>query len=95
MSKFVVNVRSAERGSYTYVGRHNRRCGFEQSPFANPFRVPTDGHREQVIEKYRKWLLAQPDLVARAKVELCGKLLGCWCWPRSCHADVLAEISNE
>lgn len=55
------------------------------------YRVAT---REEAIEKYRAWLLAQPELVARARVELRGKVLGCYCAPLACHGDVLAEIAN-
>ena len=38
---------------------------------------------------------AKPELIARAKVELRGKTLGCWCAPKPCHGDVLLEIANE
>ena len=30
--------------------------------------------------------------MARARRELKGKVLGCWCKPASCHGDVIAEI---
>lgn len=53
------------------------------------------GSREEAIAKYKEWLLAQPELVAAAKDELKGKVLGCWCHPLACHGDVLAEIANE
>lgn len=48
--------------------------------------------REEAVNKYREWLLAQPELIERAKKELKGKLLGCWCAPLACHGDVLVEI---
>lgn len=69
-----------------YIGR--------PSIWGNPFRVGPDGPREAVIEQYRQWLLAQPHLVKLAKVELRGKVLGCWCAPKPCHGDVLIEIAN-
>ncbi len=51
---------------------------------------------EDAIEKYEEWLLAQPDLVARVKRELKGKVLGCWCRPSAlCHGDILAKIANR
>jgi len=56
------------------------------------FKVST---REQAIDAYRKWLTVQPHLVAQAKQELRGKVLGCWCSPLPCHGDVLAEIANS
>lgn len=51
--------------------------------------------REQAVQEFEAWLLGQPDLVLRVKAELRGKVLGCWCYPRSCHGDVLARIANE
>lgn len=69
-----------------YVGR--------PSPFGNPFVIGRDGSREDVIRKYEAWLMAQPGLVARAKEELRGRDLVCWCAPRACHADVLMKIAN-
>ncbi len=51
--------------------------------------------REEAISKYREWLLSQPELVARAKRELKGKILGCWCSPLCCHGEVLAEVANS
>ena len=74
-----------------YIGR--------PSPFGNPFshkpftmaqyRVSS---REEAIARFREWFLAQPELVARARRELKGKVLGCWCKPAACHGDVIAEI---
>lgn len=56
------------------------------------FKVDT---REQAIVQFREWLLRQPELVERAKRELRGKVLGCWCHPKACHGDVLAEVANS
>jgi hypothetical protein len=68
-----------------YVGR--------PSKWGNPFHVGRDGTRAHVIERYERWLLDQPELVA-ALDELRGKTLGCWCAPQPCHADVLARHAN-
>ena len=68
-----------------YIGR--------PSKWGNPFVIGRDGSREQVIAKYRAWVLAQPELVA-ALPELRGKILGCWCAPQACHGDVLAELAQ-
>jgi hypothetical protein len=76
-----------------YVGRAvvERRTGrvrFKVSKWANRFRIGRDGTREEVIAKYRAWLLQQPELMT-ALHELRGKDLVCWCAPDPCHADVL------
>jgi len=73
-----------------YIGR--------PSKWGNQFKIGTDGTREQVIEKYREWIMRpeQGKFRADAKKELRGKVLGCWCFPhQSCHGDILVSISNE
>lgn len=62
--------------------------------WGNPFIIGVDGTRKEVIEKYRKWLLANPELLADIE-ELRGKILGCWCYPKPCHGDVIIEILND
>jgi hypothetical protein len=69
-----------------YIGR--------PSKWGNPFRIGRDGTRVEVIEKYRRWLQTQPHLLA-ALPELRGKTLGCWCKPKPCHGDVLAELADQ
>ena len=64
------------------------------SIWGNPFRIGPDGDRGTVIAKYRAWIATQPELIAKARVELKGRVLGCFCAPLSCHGDVLAEIAN-
>jgi hypothetical protein len=66
-----------------YIGR--------PSKWGNPFVIGKDGTREEVIEKYKEWILKQPELLASLH-ELQGKVLGCWCAPFSCHGDVLIEL---
>ena len=88
----VVHVRKSPFD--VYVGR--------PSDFGNPFsekpgtlakyRVKT---RAIAIARYEEWLLSQPELVARVKKELRGKILSCWCAPKDCHAEVLAKIAES
>lgn len=66
-----------------YIGR--------PSKWGNPFIIGKDGDREEVLAKYSQWILSQ-DLPFH---ELKGKILGCWCSPRSCHGDILVELANE
>jgi hypothetical protein len=69
-----------------YVGR--------PSKWGNPYRIGRDGDRDEVIAKYERWLLEQPDLLA-ALPGLTGRILGCWCAPRACHGDVLVRYANQ
>ena len=68
-----------------YVGR--------PSTWGNPFVIGRDGTRDDVIAKYRGWIVRQPALIL-ALHELRGKHLVCWCAPDKCHADVLIEFAN-
>ena len=68
-----------------YIGR--------PSKWGNPFVIVKNGNRDTVIAKYRKYILSQPSRMA-ALPELKGKVLGCWCHPKACHGDVLAELAN-
>lgn len=79
----------------------NRRSGASYdlmvdrtSFWGNPFHIGVDGTRREVIAKYRAMVLSLPDMVARLP-ELRGKTLGCWCKPKPCHADVLAELADS
>ena len=69
-----------------YIGR--------PSKWGNPFVVGKDGTRKEVVEKYRQWILQQPELL-NSLHELRGKVLGCWCSPKECHGDVLLEFANN
>ena len=62
--------------------------------WGNPFTIGRDGTREEVIEKHKKWLLTQKQLMKDLS-ELTGKTLGCWCKPASCHGDTLIELANS
>lgn len=65
-----------------------------QTAWGNPFIIGKDGDRDQVIAKYREWIMSNPHMVENAKRLLRGKTLGCWCAPKACHGDVLLEIAN-
>lgn len=78
----VYNKKLPHPADAVYVGR--------PSPWGNPF----GGPRAQAIQRYAEWLPTQPELVARAKRELRGKDLVCWCTPAACHADILLRLAN-
>lgn len=89
MSK-VVHCKNAEYD--VYIGRKNG--DLPQSKWANPFVVGVDCKRGECIEKYREWIQTQPDLI-NALPELKGKVLGCWCYPRPCHGNVLLDLLSK
>jgi len=59
--------------------------------WGNPFIIGEDGSREEVIDKYRQYLLGNRALMDSLHM-LKGKTLGCWCAPLPCHGDVLVEM---
>ena len=69
-----------------YIGR--------PSKWGNPFSIGRDGTRQDVIEKYKKWIQIQPGLLNSIE-ELRGKRLGCFCTPLPCHGQVLIDLLNE
>ena len=66
-----------------YIGR--------PSKWGNPFIIGKDGSRQDVIVKYRMFVVNSPHLRKRIVPELKGKTLGCWCTPLPCHGDVIID----
>ena len=76
-----------------YIGRPSKFGNpYSHIPGAAPW--PVDS-REDAIRLYEEWIRSQPELMAAAKKELTGKVLGCHCAPLACHGDVLIKICNE
>lgn len=99
----VVNMNAVGTDYDVYMGRPGR--GFD-GPFGNPFgqkmhRIRSDERsevRQEIIGQHRVWFMNRvgSDLVFLAKVlALRGKRLGCFCKPKPCHADVIAEFVNH
>ena len=61
--------------------------------WGNPYRLGVDGNREEILRRYRRWIMRRPVLL-RSLEELRGKRLGCICAPNPCHGDVLAELAD-
>jgi hypothetical protein len=81
----VVNINTGKKCD-VYVGR--------PSIFGNPYVIGRDGTRDEVIAAYKKYFLfrVRNDAEFREAVEtLRGKVLGCYCSPQKCHADVIVE----
>lgn len=72
--------------NFVYIGR--------PGPFGNPFIVGLHGDRETVINLFRQKVESDPDLKRAIKLQCTGKILGCYCVPKSCHGDVIKEICN-
>jgi hypothetical protein len=93
MKTTVVNITNIHRRDYdVYIGR--------PSKWGNPFKIGKNVSgvqwtRDDVIEIYRNWVETKhPEIIEKAKRELRGKRLGCYCSPLPCHGDVLAEFAD-
>lgn len=73
---------------YVYCGR--------PSKWGNPYSIGTHGPRVVVLQLFRRWWYApeQAELRLQAVRELTGKTLGCWCKPKPCHVDIIADYVN-
>ena len=73
-----------------YIGR--------PSIFGNLFRMPNEACRNSVVSRYKLYFdrRIKRDPVFKKEVEsLRGKKLGCFCAPRKCHGDVIAQYLNQ
>ena len=83
------------------VNLHYEECDVRidrRTRWGNPFRMRRESDRAEVIVRYREHLEAEITagrITADGLVELHGKRLGCWCAPKPCHGDVLAEFAEH
>ena len=80
----VVNLRKQKYD--VYIGRGSK--------WGNRFVIGRDGSREEVIAKYKEWILKNSELLS-CLGQLKDKVLGCYCKPLACHGDVLVELADE
>ena len=85
MKTTVVNKRDTEDWSVD-IGRPN--------PLGNPFIIGPDGTREEVIRKHKILFLNSERLKKIARDTCSGETLGCYCKPKACHGDTIAEYLN-
>ena len=86
MPRVLNKYRDTASADAIYIGR--------PGPWGNPFEIGKDGTREEVITQYRTWLLGQPSLIQKIRIELRGKDLLCFCAPCLCHGDILLAVAN-
>lgn len=99
----VVNVYN-NKNFNVYIGRPPQGGEWR---FGNPFVIERDGDRKEVVFKFKIWLETGDtfdclDATSERRKwildhvkELKGKVLGCWCFPKSCHGDVLIKLANS
>ena len=97
---FIMSFRVVNKKHYWGIGEYIGR----PSVLGNPFRIGSDGSREEVIEKYRRWLWGEIKKKSEVYDELVRLLeleentfeltLICHCKPLACHGDVIVRALN-
>ena len=107
----VVNVRNLDPTAYNiYIGRKSylSKDLFEKKPYlidgtelGNPIKLKGEHTREESLAAHRKFFLENTDRFKNiletieniaSRQTVC---LTCWCHPKPCHGDVIAEYLNE
>ena len=69
-----------------YVGR--------PSKWGNPYKISKKTCRKEAVNLFRNHVIHTKDLADNVG-ELRGKILGCWCAPDQCHAEVLHQLAGN
>ena len=90
----VWHIRDRRPGD-VYIGRAGKG---EDGYFGNPFPLERESERPAVLHRYKRWFLSRiqkdPEFAARVQA-LKGKRLVCFCAPKPCHGNVIAEFVNS
>ena len=84
----------------TVVNKHKEKYDVyigRGSLFGNPYEVGRDGTLEQVLVRYKTWFnfLLNDKKFVKELEKLRGKRIGCFCKPKPCHGDIIAEYLNK
>jgi hypothetical protein len=89
MQTVVVNIHKEPFD--VYIGRRGRG---QDGYFGNPFRIGHGISREDAVERFEKYFadrIEKDSEFRRRILALKGKRLGCFCKPKACHGDVIAD----
>ncbi len=78
-----------------YCGRAGKG---QDGYFGNPFALASEADRGSVLQRYKEYFykrLAEDPEFKRRIHELKGKRLGCFCSPKACHSDIIADYLNS
>ena len=87
-----VDIRSWIKGpDNVYIGRPEKGL---TSKWGNPHRLKIYKRRKTVVNLFQKYIL-RSDHLLNSISELKGKVLGCWCAPKLCHAEILHKLAGN
>ncbi len=78
-----------------YIGRVGRG---QDGYFGNPFRIGDGISREDAVKTFQRYFVERIEKDTEFKrrvLALKGKRLGCFCKPKACHGDVIADWLNK
>ena len=90
MKTTVVNLKTCKDADVVRIDR--------TTIFGNPFMMRTEADRRDVLHHFEKYFYdrLRKDIVFRCRVlRLKGEKLGCWCKPKACHGDIIAEYLEK
>jgi hypothetical protein len=93
----LINIRGhgAEKMD-TYIGSESETYDLDKSLFSNPFSKSEYGREDAVkhfkLYLYRRYFEDKEFRTALHSIE--GDTLGCWCYPRRCHGEVIVDLLN-
>jgi len=93
MQTVVVNIHKEPFD--VYIGRRGRG---QDGYFGNPFRIRHGSSREDAVKRFEGDFADRIEKDAEFKrriLALKGKRLGCFCKPKACHGDVVADWLNK
>ena len=89
INPLIVNLKQTTRKRYIRIDR--------TTIWGNPYKINIDGDRYEVIFKYKKYLINEirkGNIDIEKLSKLSGKYLACWCFPLSCHGNILSHAAD-
>ena len=84
-----------EKYENEYVGRACRKIPEDTDcKWGNPYKLNKQNTRKEVVDSFARYLYQTQELAQSVGV-LRGKVLGCWCAPNLCHAEVLHQLAGN
>ena len=93
MQTVVVNIYKEQFD--VYIGRAGRE---QDGYFGNPFRIGNGVSREDAVQRSQRYFIDRIEKDSEFKrrvLAVKGKRLGCFCKPKACHGDVIADWLNK
>lgn len=100
MTTKIIHIKDAPKdwktnSDYVYIGRAGKGL---DGYFGNPYRLYNEEEREECLVRYQKWFFEtiEKDQEFKERIlNLKDKILVCFCSPKLCHGDIIADYVNS